>query len=288
MRDQFSTSELCAALDVSRSGFYAWLLSSHSPRKEENQILLSAIEKVHSHRHTRTYGSPRMTTELLEQGFQCSRNRVARIMRLHGIRPRSRRCFKPKTTIQDCSALPSPNLLADLPPPTQPGHQVVSDITYIRTSEGWIYLAVVLDLFSRSILGWKLSSTLHSELVTESLQNALKQGVIPQGALFHSDRGCQYTAAKTRKLLKDVGLIQSMSAKGYCYDNAFAESLFASLKADILPDNQSFPTREAASTAVFDYIETFYNRKRRHSSLNNRAPLDVINSHFQNLKPQLN
>ena len=117
-------------------------------------------------------------------------------------------------------------------------------------------------------------------MVTGALQNALKRGVIPRGAHFHSDRGCQYTAVKTRTLLKAVGLTQSMSAKGYCYDNAFAESVFATLEADILPDSQTFPTRQAASAAVFDYIETFYNRKRRHSSLNNKAPLEVLVTHF--------
>jgi putative transposase len=164
----------------------------------------------------------------------------------------------------------------------------VSDITYIPTGEGWLYLAVVIDLFSRRVLGWKLSESLHGELVTEAISRALDTGQVFKGAIFHSDRGCQYSAALTRDLLKRAGLRQSMSAKGYCYDNAFAESAFASIKADLFADGQSFPTRPAATTAIFDYFETFYNRRRRHSSLAYRSPDDFLTHYFQNNNSSLN
>jgi len=177
------------------------------------------------------------------------------------------------------------------PRPTRPPRQatqLVSDITYIPTREGWLYLAVVLDLFSRAILGWKLSDGLHTELVTGALRRALDTGLIHPEALFHSDRGCQYSAVLTRQLLTRRGLRQSMSAAGYCYDNAFAESAFASLKNELLEDGQPFASKAAAATAVFDYLEAFYNRKRRHSSLSYQSPQDFLDRYFQNLNPSLN
>ena len=169
-----------------------------------------------------------------------------------------------------------------------PGHQIVSDITYIPTAEGWLYLAVIIDLFSRVILGWKLSDSLQSNVVTGALSSALATGLVVKGAIFHSDRGCQYSSIQTRKLLGDVGLIQSMSAKGYPYDNAFAESAFASIKNELLPDSHCFPSRRAASAAIFDYLETFYNRRRLHSSLGYTTPLEFLNQYFQNQNPSLN
>ena len=234
--------------------------------------------------HSRTYGSPRLTRELAARGQRCSKNRVARLLRAHGLAARPRRSFRPRTTTRDHAARPSPNLLAHAGPALAPGTQIVSDITYIPTADGWLYLAVVLDLFSRAILGWKVATTLHTELVTDALAAALATGLVAPGAIFHSDRGCQYSAAKTRALLARAGLRQSMSAKGYCYDNAFAESVFATLKADVLPDSQSFPSHPAATRAIFDYIETFYNRHRRHSALDHQAPLTVLNHYFTNLK----
>lgn len=209
-------------------------------------------------------------------------------MRIHGLRARPRRPFRPRTTTPDHGAHPSPNLLAEAGPATAPGVQLVSDITYIPTAEGWLYLAVVIDLFSRCVLGWKLSETLHSDLVTEAISHALDTGLVARGAIFHSDRGCQYSATLTRDLLTRAGLLQSMSAKGYCYDNAFAESAFASIKADLFADGQPFPTRRTAATAIFDYLETFYNRRRLHSSLAYRSPDDFLNDYFHSLHSPLN
>lgn len=229
-----------------------------------------------------------MTRQLRANGRSCSKNRVARLMRLHGIRARPRRPFRPRTTSPDHAAHPSPNLLSKAAPPTAPGRQLVSDITYIPTSEGWLYLAIVVDLFSRSVLGWKTSDSLHSDVVDGALSRALATGIIEKEAIFHSDRGCQYSSTQIRNLLARAGLSQSMSAKGYCYDNAFAESAFASIKNEVLPDRNSFPTRQAAATALFDYFETFYNRRRLHSALGYISPQDFLNQYFQNQKASLN
>jgi transposase InsO family protein len=241
-----------------------------------------------------------------------------------GLRARPRKPFRPKTTRPDHAAHPSPILLAKAQAPTAPGTHLGSDIcqrppallarppaslfpssssalrakappigylaplgSYIPTAEGWLYLAVVLDLFSRSILGWKLADSLHTKVVTGALRRALDTGIVAPDALFHPDRGCQYSAASTRALLARHGLRQSMSAAGYCYDNAFAESAFASLKSELLEDGAPFATKAAASTAVFDYLETFYNRKRRHSSLGFQSPQAFLHSYLQNRKPSL-
>jgi len=288
MRTQYSISELCDALGVSRSGYCARAGRPASQRARANDQLLEQMKAVHDHRHTRCYGSPRMTRELQEKGQHCSKNRVARLMRIHGMRARPRRPFRPKTTAPDHAAHPSPNLLAKAGSPQAPGVQIVSDITYIPTAEGWLYLAVVIDLFSRCILGWKLSESLHSNVVAQALSRALATGLVKKGAIFHSDQGCQYSSSQIRVQLARAGLIQSMSAKGYCYDNAYAESAFASIKNEALPDTQCFPSKRAASLAMFDYLETFYNRRRSHSALGYISPLAFLNQYFQNHNPSLN
>lgn len=288
MRHSFHLTELCTALRVSTSGYHAARTRLPGRRKESNSELIAHMISIHSDRHTRCYGSPRMTHELQSLGLPCAENRVARLMRSTGLRARPRKPFRPKTTRPDHAAHPSPNLLAKADPPTAPGTQIVSDITYIPTREGWLYLAIVLDLFSRAILGWKLSDSLHTEVVTGALRRALDTGLIHPDALFHSDRGGQYSALLTRQLLARHGLRQSMSAAGSCSDNAFAESAFASLKSELLEDGQPFASKAAATTSVFDYLQTFYNRKRRHSSLSYQSPQDFLDRYFQNLNPSLN
>ncbi len=288
MRHSFALTELCTALRVSTSGYHAARTRLPGRRQASNSQLLAQMISIHGDRHTRCYGSPRMTHELQCLGLPCSENRVARLMRSAGLRARPRKPFRPKTTRPDHAAHPSPNLLAEAGAPTAPGTQIVSDITYIPTREGWLYLAVVLDLFSRAILGWKLSDSLHTEVVTGALGRALATGLIQPEALFHSDRGCQYSAALTRQLLAHHGLRQSMSAAGCCYDNAFAESAFASLKSELLEDGAPFASKAAATTSVFDYLQTFYNRKRRHSSLGYQSPQVFLDRYFQNLNPSLN
>jgi transposase InsO family protein len=165
---------------------------------------------------------------------------------------------------------------------------LVSDITYIPTAEGWLYLAVVIDRFSRMILGWALSDSLHADLAVAALNKALATGMVAAGALFHSDRGCQYTAGQLRSALASAGLIQSMSAKGCCYDNALAESFFASFKNEALPVSGQFETHRQASLATFDYMESFYNRRRLHTSLGKIPPLICLDRFFQNLNTSLN
>ena len=288
MRKDHTITELCEALGVSPSGYHAANNRPESRRTSENAILLNTMTSIHEHRHTRSYGSPRMTAELRAQGYRTSENRVARLMRRSGLRARPRRPYRPKTTRPDHAAHPSPNLLAKAGPPLSPGAQLVSDITYIPTREGWLYLAVVIDLFSRAILGWKIADSLHSDVVTGALHDALRTGHIAAGAIFHSDRGCQYTASSTRELLHKYELLQSMSAAGYCYDNAFAESAFASLKAELPDAEQPFPSKRAARLAIFDYIETFYNRRRRHTSLGSISPFDYLEIAFTTQNKNLN
>lgn len=288
MRGNFSVREMCEAFDVSTSGYWASKNRPTSARQVANEKLVSEIKRIHSHRYTRSYGSPRMTRELRAIGHSCSKKRVARLMRENGLRARPRRPFRPKTTAPDHTAAPSPNLLIKAELPSRPAQHLLSDITYIPTGEGWLYLAVVIDRFSRMILGWQLSDSLRCEIVTLALDKALTSGLVTKGAIFHSDRGCQYTAALFRSRLSKVGLIQSMSAKGHCYDNALAESFFASFKNEALPENGRFNSLHAASIAVFDYIETFYNPRRIHTSIGDCSPLNFLNKFFQNQNQSLN
>jgi transposase InsO family protein len=283
MRENYSITELCQALGVSSSGYYERLSKAKNKRFQQNGKLLQEINLIHSHHHTRCYGSPRMTRELRNRGQNCSENRVARMMRIHGLRARPRRPYRPKTTRVDHAARPSPNLLtlAETPQPKAPGLQIVSDITYIPTQEGWLYLAIIVDLYSRMILGWKLSDSLHAPIVTDALQRALNSRLVAPNAIFHSDRGSQYSAASTRALIKKAGLRQSMSAAGYCYDNAYAESVFASIKSELPGFSDPFPSKHAARSAIFDYLETFYNRNRLHSSLGYRSPNEFLHQYFK-------
>jgi putative transposase len=288
LRVNYTLKELCAALAVSRSGYLAWKTRLPSARECANRQLLTQIKIIHAHRHTRCYGSPRMTWELRANGWSCSENRIARLMRQNGLRARPRRPFRPKTTAQDHAAAPSPNVLAGAGAARTPAQHLLSDITYIPTAQGWLYLAVVIDRFTRMVLGWKLSGSLQSDLVTAALDKALATRLVAPGALFHSDRGCQYSAGQFRKRLAQAALLQSMSAKGCCYDNAMAESFFASFKNEALPENGRFETHRTAARAVFDYIECFYNRRRRHTSLGGLSPLTFLNRFFQNQQPSLN
>lgn len=282
MRSDYTINELCDALAVSSSGYHAACKRPKSLRTIENARLLETMTLIHEHRHTRVYGSPRMTAELRARGHSASENRVARLMRRSGLRARPRRPYRPRTTRPDHAAHPSPNLLAQAAPPVATGTHLVSDITYIPTCEGWLYLAVIIDLYSRAILGWKIADSLHADVVTGALGRALHTGLVAPGAIFHSDRGCQYTATSTRGILREHELRQSMSAAGYCYDNAFAESAFASLKAELPGDGQPFASKQAARTALFDYIETFYNRHRRHTALGCLSPFDYLENQLHN------
>jgi len=289
MREEnYTVPELCDALGVSKSGYYAAKAAPEGPRARDERRIVAEMEAVHQDRHTRCYGSPRMADELAARGAPCSENRAARLMKKHGINARAKAAFRPKTTVSDPSKRPAPNLLEGAPEPAAPGQVYVSDITYVATREGWLYLAVVIDLFSRKVAGWALADHMRTSLVTAAFGRAISSVPPAASAVLHSDRGCQYTSAKTRRDLELLGFAQSMSAKGRCYDNAKSESFFATIKREAFPEGCCFETKAAARRAIFDYLETFYNRRRRHSSLGNISPEEYLNRHYQNQKPELN
>lgn len=288
MRKDYSIKELCGAFEVSASGYFGHLSGVCGTRERDNQELVVAIHKIHDDKHTRHYGSPRMTEELRAAGYRCSENRVARLMRRAKVAARPSRAFRPRTTVVDPDKRPSPNRLKSEPNPTVPGQALVSDITYVATKEGWLYLAVTMDLFSRKIVGWSVDKTMKWTLVERALRNAQKRGGVSPGGLYHSDRGSQYTSLGLREKLKNLGLRQSMSGKGHCYDNATCESFFATLKREGFPEDGVFENRQEASRELFEYIEIFYNRKRRHTSLGNRSPEQFLQKYFQETRPELN
>ena len=290
MREEgYQVEELCEAFGLYRSGYYAARKRPPSERAKENEMIVSKIKEIHEDRHLKAYGSPRMTTELREEhGFACSENRVARLMAENRLQARHKAAFRPKTTTQDPSQKASPNVLSKTEPPSAPGQVCVSDITYVATREGWLYLVVIIDLYSRAVVGWSVAESMHTFLVTSALTKAMPN--LPRGSrpIFHSDRGCQYTSQEFRKLLALYGLTQSMSAKGYCYDNAANESFFASLKRESFPEDCCFDTKAEARRTIFDYLEVFYNHRRRHSSLGNVSPETFLNQYFQTSKTHLN
>ena len=260
-------------LKVSRSGFYAWLKRPKSERKRESAMILEVIRTVRKEQPKKqVYGSPRMAIELNEMGLSCGKNRVARIMQKNDIRAKTKKKFKQTTDSQHKYPI-APNLLARKFKVNAPDKVYVTDITYIWTSEGWMYLAVVLDLFSRMVVGWAMNSRMTRELVIEALNRAISSRNPGKGLIVHSDKGSQYASHDYRALLARHGFRQSMSGKGNCYDNAVAESFFHTMKTEWV-FFEKYQTRAQAKISVFDYIETFYNRERRHSTLNYLSPWD--------------
>lgn len=288
MRENYTVMELCDALGVSRSGYYKSLGKETSARERENLELVEEIEAIHGERFLRAYGSPRMTVELKSRGFSCSENRVARLMAQAGIQARFKTSFRPKTTQQDPERMPAPNRLGSGGQATRPGEILVSDITYVATKQGWLYLAVTLDLFSRKVSGWHLAANMETTLVVEAASKAASLEGVGPGSVYHSDRGCQYTSQAMRTWLRERGMLCSMSAAGYCYDNATCESFFATLKREAFPENCVFESKAEARRTIFEYIETFYNRRRIHTSLGNRSPDEVLTNHFQQRAITLN
>jgi putative transposase len=267
-RTEFSISCMCKMLDVSSSGYYAWRERQPSPREQANERLVEHIRKVHQHsRHT--YGSPRIHAELQDQGITVSRKRVARLMRQHKIIALHKRRHK-MTTRRDPAHVPAANLLAQDFTAEQMNEKWLADITYIDTAEGWLYLAAVLDTYSRMIVGWALHTRLHTAVVASALQMALGRRHISEPLIHHSDQGSQYTSHAIRDLLHLSGIQVSMSGVGNCYDNAMMESFFATLKTECAFER--FTTRDQARQAIFEYIEIWYNRSRRHSALDYLSP----------------
>ncbi len=256
-------------LSVSLSGYYAWRKRAPSKRSLENEALVEQMRTLHE-QSRRSYGSPRMRAALRQAGVGCSRGRVERLMRQHGLRGKSPRRWRPGTTQRNPAHPVAPNLLQQLFTATQPNQKWVSDITYIPTQQGWLYLATVMDLFSRKIIGWQMASTLESRLVTDALRGALQTRQTGPGLLVHSDRGSQYTSTACRQLLADHNIVVSMSRTANCYDNAVMESFYGTLKCELI--TQPFASRSLARQETFLYIEGFYNRIRLHSSIDYLSP----------------
>lgn len=271
---QHAVTRLCDVLNVSTSGYYDWFDRQPSRQEQERKTLLGKMIKIH-HDVMENYGSPRMHIELVEQGNKVSRGRVERIMRAHNIK--AKRARRHKRTIEHRDVIaPVDNILNREFSTTIPNNKWVQDITFIETRQGWLYLAIVLDLYSRAIVGWSMSDQINGKLVLNALNMAIAQRNPNKPVLVHSDQGSQYTALKYRDTLKNHGMICSMSRKGECHDNAVAESFFHTLKEELVYD-ENFATREEARQSIFKYIEFFYNRKRRHSYLNYKAPFEYEN-----------
>jgi putative transposase len=268
-RARFRIRKLCEVLDVSRSGFYAWLHRQPSRRERENEAIAVQVREVHR-RSREVYGSPRIYVELREAGQGWGRHRVARIMREEGLRARCARRFRWIATKRE--ELPAaPDLLHRSFAASAPNRVWVGDVTMIRTGEGWLYLAMLLDLFSRKIVGWATSASPRQELALDALQMAIEQRRPRPGLIHHSDRGGQYSSAEYQNLLDQHGIRCSMSRPGNCLDNAVAESFFHTLKTEWIY-HAHYKTRREARLAVFEYIEGFYNIERRHSSLDYQSP----------------
>jgi transposase InsO family protein len=265
---------LCLHLAVSPSGYYAWQKRQVCPgvRAVQDRELVQEIDRIHA-RSRETYGSPRVEKELRKKGRCHGRNRIARLMKQEGLRGRQRGRYRVQTTDSNHDQPIAPNRLAEAPKATAPNQLWVADITYIETKEGWLYLAAILDLYSRKIVGWAMSQRIDTVLILKALAMALLHRSPPANLLFHSDRGVQYASGEYRQALSQAGLIASMSRKGNCYDNAAMESFWSTIKLELVY-RHCFATRAQARTQIFDYIETFYNRQRIHSALGYLSPVD--------------
>jgi putative transposase len=275
--ERFSVERMCQALQVSRSGYYAWCRRPESRRAREDRRLAVEIRATHR-RNREVYGSPRIHKDLRERGLRCSRKRVARLMREEGVRAKQSRKFRPLTTDSRHTMPIAPNVLDRNFEASSPNQAWVADITYIPTREGWLYLAVILDLFSRAVVGWAMDARCSRGLVIRALQMALVRRRPSPGLVHHSDRGSQYASADYRALLAQQGLICSMSRRGDCYDNAAMESFYHTLKTEHV-HFCDYVTRRQAMTDLFDYIEVFYNRQRRHSFLDHVSPMAFEDAH---------
>ena len=279
-RSAFGVEKMCRLLTVSRSGFYRWKQGKQSQRSAQNRRLLNHIQRIYASNKGR-YGSPRITAELRDQGLACSRPRVARLMRSNGIQARARRKFKVTTNSKHKHPI-APNLLHQTFRAAAPNRVWVSDMTYIRTLEGWLYLTVVMDLYHRKIVGWSMSNSMEAADTTiPAFQMAVKGCQPLPGLVFHSDRGIQYACDPFVTLLNRSQATQSMSGKGNCYDNAVVESFFHTLKTELV-HHERYPTRAAARRSLFEYMESFYNRSRKHSTLGYRSPVEYENTTFNN------
>jgi putative transposase len=270
-RQEYSVKRMCQLLSVTRSGYYAWRPEKRGLREKENLVM---VEQIRSEFKTsrQTYGSPRIQVALRRKGVAYGRHRVARLMRREGISPQKRHKWHPVTTQRQPGVIPAPNRLNQDFSASAANQKWVSDFTYIDTAEGWLFLATVLDLFSRKVVGWAMSEQMDTTLVETAFRMAV-QGRQPTATLLHhSDQGSQYTSAAYKSSLSSANIQMSMSRVGNCYDNAVAESFFGTLKAECVTDQ--FATRTLAHTKIFEYIEVWYNRQRLHSTLGYLSPAE--------------
>ena len=278
-REKFEINIMCQVLQVSKSGYYAWRKRAASQREIANQQLFNDIQRVF-HENRQVYGAVRIWKALHKEGIKCGRDRVARLMKDNKLR-----CKRPKrrfvTTKADKSKRPAPNLLDQQFDATAPDKKWCSDITYIPTDEGWLFLAVTLDLYSRKVVGWAMDRTITAQLVCSAYQMALAQRKPAPGLIHHSDRGSQYTSYDFQNLMTHSKAQASMSAKGNCYDNAVSESFFATLKTELVPNN-GYEKRSIGRGDIFTYIEGFYNRKRLHSSIGYHSPEEYEAIYWEN------
>lgn len=277
MKDDQPIRLLCEVLEVSASGYYDWCRrqTQPGPRAQANASLLEQIVRIHQ-ASRQTYGSPRVQQQLARAGRRHGRNRIARLMREHQLFGRSRRRFRVATTDSRHDQPIAPNRLPQLPAPSAPNQIWLADITYVPTAEGWLYVAGVLDLYSRRLAGWAMSERIDTDLVLAAWDMAHSHRQPAAGLVLHSDRGVQYASADFRQALAQTQAIASMSRKGNCYDNAAMESFWSTLKVELV-HRCKFPTRAAARHAIFEFIEVFYNRQRLHSALGYRSPVDFEN-----------
>ena len=267
---------MCSVLDVSPSGYYAWQRRVPGPRAVSNLRLDDCIAKIYW-RHKGRYGAPRIWEELQAQGIPCSENRVARRLQVLGLKAIQAKKFKVTTDSEHHKPV-APDLLQQDFTAQDPNEKWVSDISYVWTGAGWLYLAVVMELYSRAIIGWSLQQRMTQRLVCDALTMALFRRGFPKGVILHSDRGSQYCSRRYQTLLRQNQLHCSMSRKGCCYDNAAMESFFHSLKVELI-HRESYLTREQARQSIFEYIEVYYNRLRRHSAIGYQIPMQYENGY---------
>ena len=268
-RQRYPLTRLCTVLSVSTSGYYDWLDRPVSTTERNNRSLLTKLRCFHQ-ASRQTYGSPRLHQDLIAAGEHVSVNRVARLMQSAGIQSKMAKRFVITTNSKNTLA-PAPDRLKRLFRTSKPNQAWVSDTTFIRTRQGWLYLAMMLDLYSRQVIGWAMSERNNTQLVVDALQMATARRNMQQAVIVHSDQGSTYASGDYQRLLKENGMLPSMSRKGECYDNAVAESFFGSLKRELV-DDEDYRTREQAKQSLFEYIEVFYNRQRRHSYLGYVSP----------------
>jgi putative transposase len=281
----FPVAFMCRELGVSRQGYVKWVKRQDAPptaRQVADAVLLAEITVIFNESR-RTYGAPRVWAELRRRGRTVGPNRVARLMAAHDMCGRDGRRPLPRTTITDPTAAPAPNVANRDFEPADPDRLWVTDITYLPTGEGWLYLAAILDCYSRAVVGWAVADHLRTELCMAALDDAVARRSPPEGLVHHSDRGCQYTSYDYQQRMAELKMVPSMSRKGNCWDNAVAESFWATVKRELVNDTE-WATRAELEMALFDYIEVFYNRKRLHSTLAYLTPEEYDRMYWESSK----